>query len=72
MGGNVMELADGPTAPQLCIFSAWAKECGLGVSQCRDQEPQKEKKLLKPDRKLTFLELEYILTSVLRRARESV
>lgn len=71
MGGNVMELADGSTAPQLCIFSAWAKECGSGVSQCRDQDTQKEKKLLKPNRKLTFLEPQ-ILTSERRRARESV
>lgn len=72
VGGNLMEIADGSTALQLSIlfFLALAEECGPRVSQCHDRGPLKKRKLLKPDRKLTFLELEYIVASGWRRAGE--
>lgn len=70
VGGNLMEIGDCSTALELCIiiFLALAEECGSRVSQCHDRGPLKERKLLKPDRKLTVLELKYIVASRWRRA----
>lgn len=65
VGGNSMETADGSVAAELLgvvfwVFLALAEECGSRVSQCHDTGPLQERKLLNLDRKLTFLELEYI------------
>lgn len=73
VGGNLIEIADGSTALELlvgCFFLTLAEECSPRVSQSHDRGPQKERKLLKPDRKLTFLELEYIIARGWRTAAE--
>lgn len=52
------------------VFLVLAEECGSRVSQCHGIGPLKERKLLNLDRKLTFLELEYIRVSRWRRTGE--
>lgn len=52
------------------FFLVLAEECGSRVSQCHGIGPLKERKLLNLDRKLTFLELEYIRVSRWRRTGE--
>jgi len=65
-----MEIADGSRVLLFFFFPALAEECGPRVSQCHDRDSLKERKLLKPNRKLTVLELEYIVTRSWRRAGE--
>lgn len=52
------------------FFLELAEECGSRISQSHDTGPLQERKLLNLDRKLTFLELEYIGASGWRRAGE--
>lgn len=75
VGGNLMEPADGSTALELCLYLfvfSIGRRMELKNFTMSWQRPTEKKEITKARQKTkNFLELEYIIASGWRRARES-